>query len=140
MIMNLKQGSRYVVNRNEDLTTIDFDGDVSLTKKEVVVLSITMKILTTVDFDGNGSLAEKEQMILLEQIEHKLSLDNEREIGQDCSNCGLHGRTLQKGGAQAATVAGEGCDCNFWRRGKGRGGRRIERWEQRRSLTKRRLW
>ncbi|RWV80233.1 hypothetical protein GW17_00058531 [Ensete ventricosum] len=67
MIMNLKERSHCVVNRNEDLTTIDFDGDVSLTEKEAVVLSITVKILTTIDFDGNGSLAEKEQTILLEQ-------------------------------------------------------------------------
>ncbi|RWV94510.1 hypothetical protein GW17_00042946 [Ensete ventricosum] len=48
------------------LMTIDFDGDINLAEKEVV-LSIAVKILTTVDFDGDGSLAEKEQMILLEQ-------------------------------------------------------------------------
>ncbi|RWW86247.1 hypothetical protein BHE74_00004985 [Ensete ventricosum] len=30
---------------------------------------------------------------------------------------------------KATAVASEGCDCNFWRRGKGRGGRRTERWE-----------
>ncbi|RRT77728.1 hypothetical protein B296_00008256 [Ensete ventricosum] len=40
MTMNLKEGSRYVVNRDEDLMTVDFDGDVSLDEKEVIVLSI----------------------------------------------------------------------------------------------------
>ncbi|RZS00752.1 hypothetical protein BHM03_00030520 [Ensete ventricosum] len=67
MIMNLKDGSRYIINRNEDLTAIDFDDDVSLAEKEAVVLSTAVKILTTVDFDDNDSLVEKEQMILLEQ-------------------------------------------------------------------------
>ncbi|RRT38042.1 hypothetical protein B296_00033254 [Ensete ventricosum] len=68
MTMNLKEGSCCVVNRNEDLIAIDFDGDVSLAEKEAFVLSTTVKILTVVDFDGNGSLAEKEQTILLEQV------------------------------------------------------------------------
>ncbi|RWV86114.1 hypothetical protein GW17_00052025 [Ensete ventricosum] len=73
MTMNLKEGSRCVVNRNEDLATIDLDGDVSLAEKEVVVLSTTVMILTVVDFDGNGSLAEKEQTILLEQKRWSIS-------------------------------------------------------------------
>ncbi|RWW54212.1 hypothetical protein BHE74_00039216 [Ensete ventricosum] len=39
MTMNLKERSRYVVNRGKYLTTVDFDGDVSLAEKEAVVLS-----------------------------------------------------------------------------------------------------
>ncbi|RWW75913.1 hypothetical protein BHE74_00016006 [Ensete ventricosum] len=35
MSMNLKEEGRYVVNRGEDLTVIDFDGDVSLAEKLV---------------------------------------------------------------------------------------------------------
>ncbi|RRT60738.1 hypothetical protein B296_00009575 [Ensete ventricosum] len=34
MLMNLKEGDRYVINHGEDLTTIDFGGYVSLAKKE----------------------------------------------------------------------------------------------------------
>ncbi|RRT42602.1 hypothetical protein B296_00021141 [Ensete ventricosum] len=43
MTMNLKEGSRCVVNRGEDLTMIDFDDDVSLAEKKVVVLSTVVK-------------------------------------------------------------------------------------------------
>ncbi|RWW34607.1 hypothetical protein GW17_00000621 [Ensete ventricosum] len=38
MSMNLKEGDRYVVNRDEDLTAVDFDGDVSLAEKEQSIL------------------------------------------------------------------------------------------------------
>ncbi|RRT83013.1 hypothetical protein B296_00018115 [Ensete ventricosum] len=37
MTMNLKEGSRCGVNRDEDLTTVDFDGDVSLAEKETII-------------------------------------------------------------------------------------------------------
>ncbi|RRT35801.1 hypothetical protein B296_00033918 [Ensete ventricosum] len=59
MSMNLKEGGRCVVNRDKDLTAVDFDSNVSLAEKEVVVLSIA-----TVDFGGNVSLAEKEVAVL----------------------------------------------------------------------------
>ncbi|RZR74471.1 hypothetical protein BHM03_00037283 [Ensete ventricosum] len=39
MTMNLKEGSHCVVNRGEDLTAIDFNGDVSLVETKVIVLS-----------------------------------------------------------------------------------------------------
>ncbi|RWW87698.1 hypothetical protein BHE74_00003455 [Ensete ventricosum] len=38
MTMNLKEGSRCVVNYGEDLTTVDFDDDVSLAEKEQTIL------------------------------------------------------------------------------------------------------
>ncbi|RWV82811.1 hypothetical protein GW17_00055655 [Ensete ventricosum] len=38
MIMNLKKGSRCVINRDEDLTMVDFDSDVSLAEKELTIL------------------------------------------------------------------------------------------------------
>ncbi|RWW63293.1 hypothetical protein BHE74_00029539 [Ensete ventricosum] len=41
--MNLKEGGRCVVNRDEDLTVVDFDGDVSLAEKEAAVLSTAVK-------------------------------------------------------------------------------------------------
>ncbi|RRT37873.1 hypothetical protein B296_00058076 [Ensete ventricosum] len=34
MSMNLKEGGYSIVNRGEDLTTVDFDSDVSLAEKE----------------------------------------------------------------------------------------------------------
>ncbi|RWV81696.1 hypothetical protein GW17_00056867 [Ensete ventricosum] len=79
--MNLKEGSCCVVNRGEDQTTIDFDGDINLVEKEVVVLStaavelepMLMNLkegdcyvvnhgedLTTIDFGNYISLAKKE--------------------------------------------------------------------------------
>ncbi|RWV87272.1 hypothetical protein BHE74_00021656 [Ensete ventricosum] len=36
MAMNLKEGSHYVVNRDEDLMAVDFDDDVSLAEKEAI--------------------------------------------------------------------------------------------------------
>ncbi|RZS15088.1 hypothetical protein BHM03_00046878 [Ensete ventricosum] len=39
MSMNLKEGGRCIVNRDEDMVAIDFDGDVSLAEKEATVLS-----------------------------------------------------------------------------------------------------
>ncbi|RWW50925.1 hypothetical protein BHE74_00042769 [Ensete ventricosum] len=39
MSMNLKEGGRCVVNHNEDLTTVDFGGNVSLAEKEATVLA-----------------------------------------------------------------------------------------------------
>ncbi|RRT61846.1 hypothetical protein B296_00038360 [Ensete ventricosum] len=59
MSMNLKEGGRYVVNCNEDLTAVDFRGNVSLAEKEAAVLSTAM-----VDFDNNVSLAKKEAAML----------------------------------------------------------------------------
>ncbi|RWW09875.1 hypothetical protein GW17_00026612 [Ensete ventricosum] len=59
MSMNLKEGGRYVVNCNEDLTAIDFRGNVSLAEKEAAMLSTAM-----VDFDDNVSLAKKEAAML----------------------------------------------------------------------------
>ncbi|RWW56318.1 hypothetical protein BHE74_00036976 [Ensete ventricosum] len=38
MTMNLKEGIRRVVNYGEDLTVVDFDGDVSLAEKEQTIL------------------------------------------------------------------------------------------------------
>ncbi|RRT73349.1 hypothetical protein B296_00013412 [Ensete ventricosum] len=66
MIMNLKDGSRCIVNRNEDLTAIDFDDDVSLAENEVVVLSTAVNILTSVDFDGND-MVERGHWLLQQQ-------------------------------------------------------------------------
>ncbi|RWW88669.1 hypothetical protein BHE74_00002446 [Ensete ventricosum] len=63
MTMNLKDGSRCIINRNEDLIAIDFDDDVSLAENEVVVLSTAVKILTSVDFDGNGSSSGRERSL-----------------------------------------------------------------------------
>ncbi|RZS28703.1 hypothetical protein BHM03_00062337 [Ensete ventricosum] len=40
MITNLNERDRCVVNRDEDLTTVDFDGDVNLVEKEAVVLTL----------------------------------------------------------------------------------------------------
>ncbi|RWW17406.1 hypothetical protein GW17_00018662 [Ensete ventricosum] len=45
MTMNLKKRS-HVVNYDEDLTTVDFESDVNLAEKEVVVLSITWQHVT----------------------------------------------------------------------------------------------
>ncbi|RWV77358.1 hypothetical protein GW17_00061825, partial [Ensete ventricosum] len=70
--------------------------------------------MVKVDFSGHLSLAEKKSADMVgmarrgglaragttEEMGHKLSLDNEREIGRDCSSCRLRGRTLQKGGAR----------------------------------------
>ncbi|RWW28104.1 hypothetical protein GW17_00007435 [Ensete ventricosum] len=39
MIINPNEGSRCVVNRSEDMTAVDFDNDVNLVEKEVIVLS-----------------------------------------------------------------------------------------------------
>ncbi|RZR70742.1 hypothetical protein BHM03_00001253 [Ensete ventricosum] len=39
MSMNLKEGGYCVVNRDEDLTAVDFESDVSLVEKEAAVLS-----------------------------------------------------------------------------------------------------
>ncbi|RZS13847.1 hypothetical protein BHM03_00045483 [Ensete ventricosum] len=36
MTMNLNEESRYVVNRDEDLTVVDSDGDVSLAEKKAI--------------------------------------------------------------------------------------------------------
>ncbi|RRT49198.1 hypothetical protein B296_00025676 [Ensete ventricosum] len=58
MTMNLKEGSRCAANRNEDLTAIDFDDDVSLAETEVIMLSTAMKILTSIDFEGDVNLKE----------------------------------------------------------------------------------
>ncbi|RWW47743.1 hypothetical protein BHE74_00046235 [Ensete ventricosum] len=44
MSMNLKEGGRCVVNRDEDMVAVDFGDDVSLAEKEAAVLSIAMKI------------------------------------------------------------------------------------------------
>ncbi|RWW07762.1 hypothetical protein GW17_00028839 [Ensete ventricosum] len=38
MTMNLKEGNRYVVNYDEDLMAVNFDGDVSLAEKEQTIL------------------------------------------------------------------------------------------------------
>ncbi|RWV87129.1 hypothetical protein GW17_00050911 [Ensete ventricosum] len=71
MTMNLKEGSRCAVNHNEDLTAIDFDDDVSLAEKEVIMLSTAEgdryvvnhdECLTVVDFGGSVILAEKRSL------------------------------------------------------------------------------
>ncbi|RWW61255.1 hypothetical protein BHE74_00031709 [Ensete ventricosum] len=70
MTTNLKEVFCFVVNRDKDLMTIDFDDDVSLAEKEVIVLSIALRRdryivnrgegLMAVDFDDHVSLTEKE--------------------------------------------------------------------------------
>ncbi|RWW36527.1 hypothetical protein BHE74_00058455 [Ensete ventricosum] len=81
MIINLNEGS-VVLSIAEDLKVVDFDGDVNLVEKEVVVLSTAMPInlkegdryvvnygegLTAVDFGGHVSLAEKEGVGMVER-------------------------------------------------------------------------
>ncbi|RWV82380.1 hypothetical protein GW17_00056125 [Ensete ventricosum] len=52
MSMNLKEGGRCVVNRDEDMVAIDFDGDVSLAEKEATVLAEEQMILTGAKFNS----------------------------------------------------------------------------------------
>ncbi|RWW50037.1 hypothetical protein BHE74_00043734 [Ensete ventricosum] len=80
MSINLKEGGYSVINRGEDLTTVDFGSDVSLAEKEqtnllepmddyVGAISVTNggrsvvnrdEVLTAIDFDDHVSMAEKE--------------------------------------------------------------------------------
>ncbi|RZS09175.1 hypothetical protein BHM03_00040226 [Ensete ventricosum] len=70
MTTNLKEVFCFVVNRDKDMMTIDFDDDVSLAEKEAVVLSTALRRdryivnrgegLMAVDFDDHVSLTEKE--------------------------------------------------------------------------------
>ncbi|RWW15294.1 hypothetical protein BHE74_00057876 [Ensete ventricosum] len=43
MSMNLKEGDRYVVNHDEDLTVVDLGDDVNLDEKEATLLSTVVK-------------------------------------------------------------------------------------------------
>ncbi|RZS28755.1 hypothetical protein BHM03_00062393 [Ensete ventricosum] len=66
----MKKGSRCVINRNEDLMAIDFNNDIVLVEKEIVVLSIAYEIgMKSSDIsyiswrrkqeDGRGAIAGK---------------------------------------------------------------------------------
>ncbi|RWW61152.1 hypothetical protein BHE74_00031802 [Ensete ventricosum] len=114
MTMNLKEGSRCAVNHNEDLTAIDFDDDVSLAEKEVIMLST-----------ARGAVVAAATTRAIARAVSRGVVGEEGEL------------SVEK---KVAVVASEGCNCNFWCREKGRGGRRTERWERRRSLVERRLW
>ncbi|RWV87975.1 hypothetical protein GW17_00049982, partial [Ensete ventricosum] len=56
MTMNLKERSRCVVNRGEDLTAVDFNNDVQLSWEGSCCVVNCGENLTAVDFDGNVSL------------------------------------------------------------------------------------
>ncbi|RWW44559.1 hypothetical protein BHE74_00049692 [Ensete ventricosum] len=101
MTMNLKERSRCVVNRGEDLTAVDFNNDVQLSWEGSCCVVNCGENLTAVDFDGNVSLTKQRLLYFYCNTEEDAG---NAEIGATTAK-GRGWRGLRQGTARVTAVA-----------------------------------